>query len=185
MHHEADVTRMRTEVKFVMMFSARDPSDVDRFFRGLTEYAFHTRLGVVDPPLVDYVSVMLVRFMRNERLAVLPGAGEESADVTNMLLAAERHADASTAREEYRHIGDVTLFWSGLYPEALARYRMPGPHADLVGYKAAGRQAYRLAAALEPDEAADARALLERLSDEYDLCVEGLGEVRRAWGDAA
>ena len=52
------------------MYSARDPSDVDRFFRGLTEYAFHTRLGVVDPLLVDYVAVLLVRFLRNERLAV-------------------------------------------------------------------------------------------------------------------
>ncbi len=168
-----------------MMFSARDPSDVERFFRGLTEYAFHARLGVVDPPLVDYVSVMLVRFMRNERLAVLPGVGEESADVTSMLLAAERHANATAARDEYRHIGDVTLFWSGLYPEAIVRYRTPGPHADLVGYKAAGKQAYRLAAALEPDEAASERALLERLADEYDLCVDGLAEVRRAWGEAA
>jgi hypothetical protein len=168
-----------------MMFSARDPSDVERFFRGLTEYAFHTRLGVVDPPLVDYVSIMLVRFMRNERLAVLPGAGEESADVTFMLLAAERHGDAAAAKDEYRHIGDVTLFWSGLYPEALARYRMPGPDADLSGYKAAGKQAYRLAAALEPEDAQNARALLEQLSEEYDLCVEGLAEVRRAWGEAA
>jgi hypothetical protein len=167
------------------MFSARDPADVERFFRGLTEYAFHARLGVVDPPLIDYVSVMLVRFMRNERLAVLPGAGEESADVGHMLLAAERHADPAEAREEYRHIGDVTLFWSGLYPEALARYRRPGPHADLVGYKAAGRRAYWLAASLEPAEAADERALFERLAHEYDLCVEGLAEVRRAWGDAA
>ena len=128
------------------MFSARGPSDVDRFFRGLTEYAFHARLGVVDPPLVDYVAVLLVRFMRNERLAVLPGAGEESADVTHMLLAAKRHADAAEAREEYRHIGDVTLFWSGLYPEAIARHRTPGPRADLVGYKEAGKRAYELAA---------------------------------------
>jgi len=167
------------------MFSARDPADVERFFRGLTEYAFHARLGVVDPPLIDYVSVMLVRFMRNERLAVLPGAGEESADVSYLLLAAERHADPAEAREEYRHIGDVTLFWSGLYPEALARYRKQGPHADLVVYKAAGRRAYSLAAALEPDEAAAERALFERLAHEYDLCVEGLAEVRRAWGDAA
>jgi len=167
------------------MFSARDPDDVERFFRGLTEYAFHARLGVVDPPLVDYLSVMLVRFMRNERLAVLPGAGEESADVSHLLLAAERHADPADAREEYRQIGDVTLFWSGLYPEALARYRKPGPHADLVGYKAAGRRAYRLAAALEPEEAAAERALFERLAHEYELCVEGLAEVRRAWGDAA
>jgi len=165
------------------MFSAHDPSDVDRFFRGLTEYAFHARLGVVDPPLVDYVAVMLVRFMRNERLAVLPGAGEESADVSHMLLAAERHADPAEARAEYRHIGDVTLFWSGLYPEALARHRRPGP--DLTGYKAAGKRAYRLAATLEPDAAAAERDLLERLAHEYDLCVEGLAEVRRAWGDAA
>lgn len=65
------------------MFSARDPSDVDRFFRGLTEYAFHARLGVVDPPLVDYVAVLLVRFIRNERLAVLLAAGEESADLSH------------------------------------------------------------------------------------------------------
>jgi hypothetical protein len=167
------------------MFSARDPADVERFFRGLTEYAFHARLGVVDPPLVDYVAVMLVRFIRNERLAVLPGAGEESADVSHMLLAAERHADPAEAREEYRHIGDVTLFWSGLYPEALARHRKPGPRADLVGYKAAGKRAYWLAATLESEAAEDERALLERLAHEYDLCVAGLAEVRRAWGDAA
>jgi hypothetical protein len=168
-----------------MMFSARDPSDVDRFFRGLTEYAFHARLGVVDPPLVDYVSVMLVRFLRNERLAVMPGAGEESADVSHLLLAAERHADAATAREEYRHIGDVTLFWSGLYPEALGRSRKPSPDAGLVGYREAGRRAYWMASTLEPDDAAEQRALLERLAHEYDLCVAGLGEVRRAWGEAA
>lgn len=167
------------------MFSARDPSDVERFFRGLTEYAFHARLGVVDPPLVDYVAVLLVRFMRNERLAVLPGVGEESADVSHLLLAAERHADAAEAREEYRHIGDVTLFWSGLYPEAIARHRKPGPRADLVGYKEAGKRAYELAAALGPADPLAGRSLLERLSHEYDLCVEGLGEVRRAWGEAA
>lgn len=97
-----------------------------------------------------------------------------------MLLAAERHADPSEARDEYRHIGDVTLFWSGLYPEALARHRKPGPHPDLVGYKAAGKRAYWLAATLEPEDAAEERALLERLAHEYDLCVEGLAEVRRA-----
>jgi len=168
-----------------MMFSARDPADVERFFRGLTEYAFHTRLGVVDPPLVDYVSILLVRFLRNERLAVLPGAGDESADIAQLLVAAKRHADAAAAREEFRHIGDVTLFWSGLYPEALGRYRGPGADDGLVGYREAGRRAYWLASTLEPDDAAEERALFERLAHEYDLCVAGLGEVRRAWGDAA
>ena len=167
------------------MFSARDPSDVDRFFRGLTEYAFHARLGVVDPPLVDYVSLLLVRFLRNEQLVVPPGVADASATVTRLLLAAERHDAPEDARQEYRHIGDVTLFWSGLYPEAIARSRQPGPADSLAGYREAGRRAYWLASRLEPDDAAEQRALFERLADEYDLCVKVLGEVRRAWGEAA
>ena len=55
------------------MFAAHDPSDIDRFFRGLTEYAFHARLGVVDPPLIDYVALLLVRHLRLDRVAAVPG----------------------------------------------------------------------------------------------------------------
>jgi hypothetical protein len=167
------------------MFSARDPSDIDRFFRGLTEFAFHARLGVVDPPLVDYVSVLLVRFLRNEP----PGAGsptvEEAASVTRLLVETVAQHDGDEAREEYRHIGDVTLFWSGLYPEALRRLEHRSLRDPLAAYRETGKRAYWLAASLEPEHADDERRLLKRLSNEYDLCVEGLAEVRRMWGDAA
>lgn len=168
------------------MFSARDSSDIDRFFRGLTEYAFHARLGVVDPPLVDYVALLLVRFLRLDRVAALPGVGgEEPTEVTKMLIVAQRHASADEAREEYRQIGDYTLFWSGLYPEAVSRFERAGRPEPLIGYREAGKRAYWLASTLEPDDAAEQRLLLERLSHEYDLCVAGLAEVRRAWGEAA
>jgi hypothetical protein len=168
------------------MFSARDPSDIDRFFRGLTEYAFHARLGVVDPPLVDYVALLLVRFLRLDRVSTVPGiGGEEPPKVAAMLMVAQRHASADEAREEYRHIGDATLFWSGLYPEAVRRFERPGRPESLIGYREAGKRAYWLASTLEPDDAAEERRLLERLAHEYDLCVAGLAEVRRAWGDAA
>lgn len=168
------------------MFSARDPSDIDRFFRGLTEYAFHTRLGVVDPPLVDYVALLLVRHLRLDRVATVPGVGsEEPPEVATMLMVAQRHASADEAREEYRRIGDYTLFWSGVYPEAVRRFERPGRAEPLIGYREAGKRAYWLAASLEPDDAADERRLFERLCHEYDLCVAGLAEVRRAWGDAA
>lgn len=168
------------------MFAAREPSDIDRFFRGLTEYAFHTRLGVVDPPLVDYVALLLVRFLRNETgplpRTVVP---EDVADVAALHLAVQEKAATQAARETYRHIGDYTLFWSGLYPEAVAR-RQPAVRTErLIDFRAAGRQAYWLASTLEPDDAAEERLLFERLAHEYDLCVEGLTEVRRAWGDAA
>ncbi len=35
---------------------------LERFFSGLSEYVFHSQLGVVDTQLVDYVSDLLVRF---------------------------------------------------------------------------------------------------------------------------
>lgn len=54
-----------------------------------------------------------------------------------------------------------------------------------IDFRSAGKQAYWLVSTLEPDEAAEERELFERLSRDYDLCAEGLAEVRRAWGDAA
>jgi hypothetical protein len=164
------------------MFSARDPSDIDRFFRGVTEYAFHTRLGVVDPPLVDYVSLLLVRFLRIDTAAATTAAPPVT-DVVSLFVEAAGHPEPDEAREEYRHIGDVTLFWSGLYPEALRRIEVPDRADRLAAYRSTGKRAYRLAATLEPVDADEERRLLERLSDDYDLCVEGLAEVRRIWGE--
>ena len=166
------------------MFSAHDPSDIDRFFRGLAEYAFHTQLGVVDPPLVDYVAVLLIRFLRHDIGDTGPAGRTAALDVTRLLVEAERHAPEE-ACEEFRQIGDVTLFWSGLYPEAVRWDRKPTREDWLAAYREAGKKAYWLASTLEPEEAADERLLLERLSHEFDLCVAGLREIRRAWGDAA
>jgi hypothetical protein len=171
------------------MFAAREPSDIDRFFRGLTEYAFHTRLGVVDPPLIDYVALLLVRFLRNDPSASAPVTAPDAADVARQMVEARRH-DAAGARKEFRQIGDTTLFWSGLYPEAVARRQAAG-EARLLEYREAGRRAYWLAATIDrepadaPDRVEGECLLLERLAREYDVCVRGLGEVRRAWGEAA
>ena len=170
------------------MYAARDFDDIDRFFRGLTEHAFHARLGVVDPPLVDYVSLLLVRFIRNDRAAGPAGdaASERTDDggidpVATMVSIRERGQRA--CREEYRHIGDYTLFWSGLYPEALRRVRHGGGRDRLRDYREAGRRAYWIASTIDPAEAAEECRLMERLSHDYDLCVEGLAEVRRTWNE--
>ena len=59
----------------------------------------------------------------------------------------------------------------------------PGRVDRLAAYRSTGKRAYRLAATLEPADADIERLLLERLSDDYDLCVKGLAEVRRIWGE--
>lgn len=152
------------------MFSARDPDDIDRFFRGLTENAFHGQLGVVDPPLVEYVATLLVRFIRSDGLRVFPC--RNAAERERLMLLLDDPPPAAAA-DEYRRIGDTTLFWVGVYPEAVRRFQP-------LDYRAVGRRAYWMASTLEGD-AADERLLLERLSSEYDVCVAGLAEVRRAW----
>jgi hypothetical protein len=175
------------------MYAARDSDDIDRFFRGLAEHAFHARLGVVDPPLVDYVAVLLVRFIRNDRMAALPGdvpeaagssaVGEGGIDPVARMLSIGQQSPQAAARADYRHIGDYTLFWSGLYPEALRRFRHRGRPDRLLEYREAGRRAYWIASTIGPTEAADECRLLRRLSHDFDLCVEGLAEVRRAWDE--
>jgi len=160
------------------MFSARDPEDVERFFRGLAEHAFHGRLGVVDPPLVDYVSDLLVRFIRNDPPGCGPGRfpEERPGDVVARMLAMVHDQPAARAADDYRRIGDYSLFWSGVYPEAV-RPRQP------IDLRATGKRAYRLAGALEPETAVAERRLFERLSVEFDVCVAGLAEVRRVWAE--
>jgi hypothetical protein len=156
------------------MFSARDPDDLDRFFRGLTENAFHGQLGVVDPPLVEYVATLLVRFIRSDGLRVFPCRTAAERDRLARLIG---DAPPAAAAADYRQIGDATLFWAGVYPEALRRFQS-------LDYRAVGRRAYWMASTLEPADAAAERLLLERLSSEYDICVAGLAEVRRAWNAA-
>src|SRR4051794_28840895 len=92
-----------------------------RLFAGLTEQTFLHDLGIGDPRLVDYLSLLLPRFIHVRglfRRRTVRGRPLEG--VADMMLEAEAMPRAArTRREVYRHIGDFTLFWTGVYPEAL------------------------------------------------------------------
>jgi hypothetical protein len=151
-----------------------------RFFTGLTEYAFAVRMGVADPPLVDYVSEMLVRFVKSDAIYGLrTPRGERLMQVADML--AEAQARQGVARRRmHRHIGDFTLFWTGVYPEIADRMRQ-GRKDSLIDYCDQGKRNYYLASTLPAEEKETPDDVLKRLSDNFELCVYGLGEVRRQW----
>lgn len=152
-----------------------------RFFAGLTEYAFQSRLGVVDPPLVDYLSEMLVRFVKSDAVyGIRSTRGQRLMQVAEMLEeAGERIGPAR--RRVHRHIGDFTLFWTGLYPEMADRLRKQGEKDALLDYRDQGRRAYYLASRIPTDNAQAPGEVLERLAEQFDLIEYGLGEVRKAW----
>src|SRR5437660_8688233 len=93
-----------------------------RLFRGLTEYIFLTELGIGDPRLVGYVAGLLARFVPSANVWRLrDDQGRRLTEVAAMIAAAESADDDDRRRDAHRHIGDFTLFWTGVYPEALTQ----------------------------------------------------------------
>ena len=101
-------------------------STLDCFFSGLSECIFQSRLGVADVQLVDYLSDLMLRFVRTEALhRVRNSSGQPATEVVQMLGEAEKRIGLAR-REVHRHIGDFTLFWSGMYPESLRTLQSGG-----------------------------------------------------------
>lgn len=150
-------------------------------FSALTEQTFQVEFGVADPPLVDYLSDMLVRFVRIDSIFRLRDiVGRRLEEVADMLLEAEQ-CEAKPRREIHRHIGDFTLFWTGVYPEALKRLKGFDRKDALINYQEQGKRSYYIASTLVGESDDSSSALLRRLSREFELCSEGLRRVRDEW----
>lgn len=151
-----------------------------RLFTGLTEHAFFSHLGVADPPLTDYLSSLLSRFVHFDAVHRLPGSdGRPLTELVGMVLEADQLPPGGrTQREFYRHVGDFALFWTGVYPEALNRTRARGGRDALVDYTTQGKRGYMLTSRMDAGDDAD---LFRRLSEQFEVCAVGLREVRREW----
>ena len=159
----------------------RSHSTLYRFFSGLAEYTFESRLGVADPPLVDYIAALLTRFVHCDAIyKVRNPSGRRLEEVAEMLLEAEARI-GNPRREVHRHIGDFTLFWTGVYPEALRRLKTSSRLDFFIDYCEQGKRAYHIAATIPAKDSATENEVLERLSHDFELCAFGLGEVRREW----
>ena len=164
-----------------MVALVQNPEALKHLFAGITEQTFATELGIADPPLVDYLSDLLMRFIRCDAIFKLRDAvGRRLEDVAEMLW--EGNQRQGTARREvYRHIGDFTLFWTGVYPEALRQLQPSSARDSLLDYTAQGKRSYRIAGEFDIAPYADEAPVLMRLADEFELCSIGLRKVRSEW----
>lgn len=150
-------------------------------FSAMVETTFQAELGVADPQLTDYLAEMLVRFVKTDVIfRVRDTTGRRLEEVAEMLLEAEQR-DAKPQREIYRHIGDFTLFWAGVYPEALARLQSASKKDHLIDYCQQGKRSYFLASQFQEEPYRDEAPVLRRLSIEFEMCSFGLNRVRREW----
>jgi hypothetical protein len=167
----------------MIMWSPTPEHPLRRLFAGITEQTFISRLGVGDPRLIDYLSALLSRFIHMDAVNRLRNSsGKRLEEVAEMLLEAETlPAEGRTRREYHRHIGDFTLFWTGVYPEALNRLRSALKKDSFIDYCEQGKRSYYIASTFEDDPYREEAPVLRRLSEEFELCAYGLNQVRREW----
>jgi len=145
-----------------------------QLFGTLAERAFTEKLGWPDFNVSEYVSTLLVDFTRTDHLHRIKNAeGERVEAVVDLLYESEVTHEAGSfgrEREVHRHIGDFTLFMAGLFPEYLKRIKT-------------GKRSYRIVAefgdrATPASEARPSFPLFRKLSENFELCVVGLGFIR-------
>lgn len=152
------------------------------FFAGLVDNVFCSEVGMADPLLNDYITDLLVSFTHVDRLNTIRNAQDRKLEqVAAMLLAmSDDVPDEPTDRDVcmYRNIGDYSLFWAGVYPEHL-------PHSGrrrsdvLLDFVTQGKRSYAIVSELVPTTEEPPPMLYRHLSDEFEICLHGLGLVRR------
>jgi hypothetical protein len=156
-----------------------------QLFGTLTEKSFMEHLGWLDLNVTSYVSDLLVDFTHTDHLYKIRNHQDQPVDtVVDLLFESEVLLQAQSMdreRDVHRHIGDFTLFMAGLFPEYLRRLKTVGLiyHKDfLVDYMKTGKRSYGIVAQMADSPSGEELPLFRKLSDNFELCVTGLGFVR-------
>src|SRR5216683_1197210 len=136
------------------MWSPKPDHPLRRLFAGITEQTFMAALGLADPPLTDYLSELLSRFIHVDAIYRLRHAsGRRLEEVAEMMIQAE----------------------------ALHRLRSALTKDHFIDYCEQGKRSYYIASTFEDDPYREEAPVLRRLSQDFELCAYGLNQVRREW----
>jgi hypothetical protein len=136
-----------------------------------------------DPEVAAYVSDLLIDFVHVDNLYRIRNCrGKRLEDVGEMLLESNPVLDAPSfdrEREVRKHIGDYTLFLTGMFPEYVATLPRRGLRLDsLVDYVKAGKESYRIVGAFDQFEYRHVALLFRRLAEQFEYCMHGLNRVK-------
>jgi hypothetical protein len=152
-------------------------------FYTLVQRAFYSELGIRNPGVCRYLADVLVEFTHRDHLfRVRDARGRRLEEVAEMLVEGDVALNATSferEREVHKHIGDFTLFWTGVYPEMLRFLRSSLRKDHLLDYVEQGRKSYQIASTFTYGEYAGEAPVLRQLSEEFETCMHGLHLVRR------
>jgi hypothetical protein len=169
---------------------------LSRYFAELVRKHMAGSAGIHETEVTEYIAGLLVDFTHVDHLYRIRNArGKRLEDVGEMLLESNPLLEGRSffyEREVRKHIGDYTLFLTGLFPEYVHRLPKRGLRMDaFIDYMQAGKESYRIVASFDQFEFRRVAPLFRRMSERFELCVFGLnllkGELehnQRSWYNA-
>ena len=157
---------------------------LQQLFVELVGRHYAQEIGIRDPQLVSYVAHLLTEFCDAEQLFKIHNSmNRPLGDVGEMLLESDPVYGPAPSfdreRQVRKHIGDFTLFFAGMFPESVHRYRLRRHRLDsLVDWMKAGKESYYIVSKFEHFEYAKVAPLFANLSRNFEECVYGLNRVK-------
>ena len=141
-------------------------------FRQLTERGMG-QLNLHDVETIRYITNLLTEFVQIDNMyRARDEAGQRVQYLFDLLTQAGHEMSPTLRRDYYRHLGDVTLFNLGLFPESLTH----GHHTVSPDYYAeTGRRSYTIVAAMD---SSSGTRVYRKLSEQFEQCVVGLNWVK-------
>ena len=157
---------------------------LQQLFQDLVGRHYAHEIGIRDPQIVAYVSHLLAEFCEADQLFKIQDARNRPlSDVGEMLLESDPVYGPAPSfdreRQVRKHIGDYVLFFSGMFPESINRYRLRRQRlGNFVDFIKAGKESYFIVSKFDQFEYARLAPLFARLSRQFESCVYGLNLVK-------
>lgn len=157
---------------------------LQQLFLELVSHHYSGMLGLRDPQISAYVAVVLTEFCEVEQLyKIRDAASRPLDDVGAMLLQSDPVYGPAPSfdreRQVRKHIGDFTLFFTGMFPESIQHFRLRRRRLEnFVDFMKAGKESYYIVSKFEHFEYAKVAPLFARLAAEFESCVYGLNLVK-------
>jgi hypothetical protein len=157
---------------------------LQQLFLELVGRHYAEQIGIRDPQVVNYVAQLLAEFCDAEQLfKIRDRSGRALNDVGEMLMESNPVFGPAPSfdreRQVRKHIGDYTLFFTGMFPESINHFRLRKDRVEnFVDWMKAGKESYFIVSKFEHFEYAKVAPLFANLSRNFEECVYGLNQVR-------
>ncbi len=156
---------------------------IREFFQTLIQKGMKKTFAYSDEEIEAYLTELVLRFIHTDSSYLETPWGKID-DLIQMVYAGDIRLGAKTfeqEREINKHIGDVILFWKGVFPEHLKLLRKRGKAAGLINHVRLGKGCYYVVSTFDYGKYAKESAMFRHMSMAYEQYIHTLSCVRQTF----